>query len=89
MPRLGFTAHLAAVGPREEVEVQGATVLEALDAVFAHYPRLQGYVLDDQRRLRRHVVIFIDGERAPAETVLQCKVEPSAEIYVLQALSGG
>ena len=88
MPRLGFTAHLAAVGPREEVEVPGVTVLEALDVVFAQYPRLESYVLDDQRRLRRHVAIFIDGERAPAETALERRVTPSAEIYVLQALSG-
>lgn len=89
MPRLGFTAHLAEVGPREEVDVAGATVIEALDVVFARYPRLEGYVLDDQRRLRKHVVIFIDGERALPQTVLQREVTPQSEIYVLQALSGG
>ena len=89
MARVVFTSHLAAVGPPDEVSMPGATVLAALDGVFAQYPRLEGYVLDDQRRLRRHVVIFIDGERAPAETVLQRAVGEGSEIYVLQALSGG
>lgn len=89
MPRLSFTAHLAGIAPREDVEVAGATVIAALDAVFAQYPRLEGYVLDDQRRLRKHVVIFVDGERAPAQTVLQQPVSAGSEIYVLQALSGG
>ena len=89
MPRLSFTAHLARVGPSDDVEVEAATVIEALDRVFALYPRLENYVLDDQRRLRRHVVIFVDGERAAAETVLARPLSPSSEIYVLQALSGG
>ena len=89
MPRLSFTAHLARVGPSEDISVEGGTVIEALDRVFALYPRLENYVLDDQRRLRRHVVIFVDGERAAAETVLARPVSPSSEIYVLQALSGG
>jgi sulfur carrier protein ThiS len=46
-------------------------------------------VLDDQRRLRRHVVIFVDGERVPPEAALQRAVGEDSEIYVLQALSGG
>ena len=89
MARIVFTAHLASVGPRAEERSAGTTVLEALDEIFARYPRLEGYVLDDQRRLRRHVVIFIDGERVPSETVLQRAVGEESEIYVLQALSGG
>ena len=89
MARVVFTAHLAGVGPRDEERSPGATVIEVLDGLFARYPRLEGYVLDDQRRLRRHVVIFVDGARAPAETVLQQDVSAESEIYVLQALSGG
>jgi molybdopterin converting factor small subunit len=87
--RVVFTAHLAQVGPREEERVSGPTVIAVLDEIFARYPRLEGYVLDDQRRLRRHVVIFIDGARVPPEAVLQRAVDADSEIYVLQALSGG
>jgi sulfur-carrier protein len=89
MARVVFTSHLAGVGPRDEVSVEGATVLAALDAVFAQYPLLEGYVLDDQRRLRKHVTIFVDGARVPAERALDEPVTAGSEIYVLQALSGG
>ena len=89
MARIVFTSHLARVGPADEMSVPGATVLEALDHVFAHYPKLEGYVLDDQRRLRKHVTIFVDGAQAQAEAALRQAVGEASEIYVLQALSGG
>ena len=85
MPQVVFTAHLKRLAPPAPVEVAGATVAEALDAVFARHPLLGGYVLDDQRRLRRHVALFVDGERARLEDA----VGPGARIAVLQALSGG
>ncbi len=89
MPRLVFTAHLANVGPRDEREVPGDTVRAALEAVFAEFPRLRNYVLDDQDRVRKHVVVFIDGARWTNDEVLDLRVSPASEIYVLQALSGG
>jgi len=89
MPRVTFTAHLAAIGPPDDTPVPGATVKAALDAVFADYPRLEGYILDDQSRPRHHIVIFVDGARCSNDNVLQMAVAPSSEIFVLQALSGG
>jgi hypothetical protein len=50
---------------------------------------VKSYVLDDQERLRKHVVIFVDGARISGGSNLMCPVSPSAQIYVLQALSGG
>jgi hypothetical protein len=85
MPRVTFTAHLKRWAPAEPVTVAGATVRLVLDAVFVLHPGLGSYVLDDQRRLRKHVALFVDGERA----ALDDAVRPAAEIYVLQALSGG
>jgi len=41
--------------------VDGATLSEALAAVFASRPTLRGYVLDDQGALRRHVAVYING----------------------------
>lgn len=89
MPRVVFTSHLAAVAPRGEVDVSGGTVREALTEVFAHHPRLAGYVLDDQGAVRKHVVIFVDNKREPNESVLDRDIGGDSEIYVLQALSGG
>jgi len=69
--------------------VSGSTVREALDEVFRDNPRLRGYVLDDQGRLRQHVVVFVDGELIRDRERLSDAVKPSSELYVMQALSGG
>ena len=84
MPTVIFTAHLKRVAPGR-VNVEGATVRAALENVFAGYAGLDGYILDDQKRLRRHVALFVNGDRAR----LDDPVEPNAEIAVMQALSGG
>jgi molybdopterin synthase sulfur carrier subunit len=89
MPRICFTRHLEAVGPCQPVEYAGRTVGELLQAVAADYPRLPGYVLDDQGRVRKHIAIFVDGALRPRQSALASPVGESSEIYVFQALSGG
>jgi len=85
MPQVTFTAHLRRLAPPSPVEAVGDTVADALASVFANHPLLETYILDDQRRLRRHIALFVDGERAR----LADPVSPGARIAVLQALSGG
>lgn len=89
MPSVQFTSHLRKVAPSEPMMVDGTTLRLALDAVFALHPRARSYVLDDQERLRKHVVIFVDGARVQAGDDLGRAVAAKSEIYVLQALSGG
>jgi len=71
------------------MRVGGATVGEALSAVFAERPALRGYVLDDQGAVRRHVAIYVGGEPVCDRIRLSDPVGAEAEIYVLQALTGG
>ncbi len=85
MPRVEFTSHLRRFVPVPSQEVAGTTVREALDGAFAANPRLRGYIVDDQGRLRQHVVVFVDGERA----ALDAAVGTASEVVVMQALSGG
>jgi hypothetical protein len=89
MAHVSFTSNIqrhvacpAAVAP-------GQTVREVLDAVFAGNPRARGYVLDDQGALRKHMVIFIDGGTIRDRQTLSDTVAEDAELYVMQALSGG
>ena len=89
MPKVHFTAHLNGIAPPDPMTVSGTRVFEALVQVFDVHPRLKGYVLDDQDRIRKHVAIFIDGELVRGSNVLETPVEESTEIHVLQALSGG
>jgi sulfur-carrier protein len=89
MPKVVFTSNLQRHLAAPPQDVPGATVRAVLDAVFAQSPRLRGYVLDDQARLRQHVVVFVDGERVADPVGLSDAVPPSAEVFVMQALSGG
>ncbi len=89
MARVTFTPNLRRHLRAPDALVGGATVREALAAVFRDNPALQGYVLDDQGRLRQHVVVFIDGEQMRDRAGLADPIGPSSELFVLQALSGG
>jgi hypothetical protein len=89
MPSVQFTSHLRKVAPTAAITVGGTTLRLALDEVFVQHPKVKSYVLDDQERLRKHVVIFVDGARIGGGSDLMLPVSPSAQIYVLQALSGG
>jgi sulfur-carrier protein len=89
MAKIAFTRHLQAVGPSDLVAYDGATVGQLLEAVAADYPRLKGYVLDDQGRVRKHIAIFVDGQMQPRTQALALPVSESSEVYVFQALSGG
>lgn len=89
MPRVTFTPNLARHIACPPVEVEGATVREALDAAFAGNERARAYVLDDQAALRKHMTVFVNGARVRDRTHLSDRLPENAEIYVLQALSGG
>lgn len=88
MALVHFTSHLRHVAPAAPVDAAGTTVAEVLADVFARFPAVRGYVLDDQDRLRLHIAVFVDGEHLRKD-ILAAPVAPHSEVYVLQALSGG
>jgi len=89
MAVVSFTQNLRRHVDCPDAHVAGATVREVLDAVFATSPRLRGYVVDEQGALRKHMSIFVDGKQLEDRVALSDPVRPDAEIYVMQALSGG
>ena len=89
MASLHFTKNLQRHVTAESAEVAGATVREVLQAFFVDNPQVRGYVLDDQGALRKHMVIFINGEQIVDRLGLSDAVDANAELYVMQALSGG
>lgn len=84
-----FTPNLARHIAAEPREVPGGTVREVLEAAFAGDLRARSYVLDDQAGLRRHMSVFVDGQQIRDRVCLSDPVRPDAEVYVMQALSGG
>lgn len=89
MVRVTFTANIQRHVACPPCEVAGATVREALDAVFSSNRRAKAYVLDEQDALRRHLNVFINGEPIRDRAMLSDPIADGAEVYVMQALSGG
>ncbi len=89
MPRVVFTSNLQRHVNCPETQVAAGTVRTALAQVFAAQPQARGYVLDEQGHLRKHVVVFVDGQRVRDREQLSDAVRDSSEVYVMQALTGG
>jgi molybdopterin synthase sulfur carrier subunit len=89
MAELHFTSWLRELVPDGPLEAAGATVGEALGAVFAQRPHVRSYVLDDRGNLRKHVCVFADGLRLSNAGALSQSIRPDSKLYVMQALSGG
>ena len=89
MPRVVFTSNLQRHVACPESDVAGDTVAQALAAVFASAPQVRDYVLDEQGHVRKHVHIYVDGQRIADRVRLSDAVSAKSEICVLQALSGG
>jgi molybdopterin synthase sulfur carrier subunit len=89
MPRVVFTSNLQRHVNCPEALVAAGTVGSALAQVFAAQPQARGYVLDEQGHLRKHVAVFVDGQRVRDRERLSDPVGEASEIYVLQALTGG
>lgn len=70
-------------------EVPGSTLRKVLDRYFQENEKARGYLLDEQGRVRQHMVVFIDGEMVRDRDGLRDSVEPHSMIDVIQALSGG
>jgi molybdopterin converting factor small subunit len=73
------------VGAASRVELRAATVGEAIDALDARWPGMRDRLCDSTPGIRRHIRIFVEGERASLHT----RLAPGAEMAVLTAISGG
>jgi molybdopterin synthase sulfur carrier subunit len=89
MVQVSFTANLQRHLPCPAVSVNATTVRDALEAVFVENPALRSYLLDDQSRLRRHVMVFINDRTVTDRTGLSDGLSPDDEVLVFQALTGG
>jgi len=89
MAKVFFTSNLRRHVDCATMEAEGRTVREVLSRVFAAQDRLGAYVLDDQGALRKHMTILVDGQRIADLEKLSDPVNPSSEVWVMQALSGG
>ncbi|MCA9261572.1 MAG: MoaD/ThiS family protein [Planctomycetales bacterium] len=89
MPHVAFTSHLARHLDCPPYETDAKTVSAALEAAFLRHPLLRSYLLDDQGRLRQHVMVFINDQPVADRERLSDPLQSDSRIFVMQALSGG
>ena len=90
MPVVKFTRNLQRYYPAlQPISSEGSTLAHVLQDIEQAYPGICGYILDEQRHIRKHVQVFIDNEALVFRDNLEISLKPSDEIYIMQALSGG
>ena len=71
-------------GAPRRVELPASTVKEMIDGLDALWPGMRDRMCDSRPAIRRHMNVFVDGERA----TLQTRLAPGTEVFILTAISG-
>jgi molybdopterin synthase sulfur carrier subunit len=72
-------------GDRAEHTLEGATIGALLSELERANPALAGWILDERGVMRRHINVFVNGERGGQDTA----VGNDDRVDVLPAISGG
>jgi sulfur-carrier protein len=72
-------------GLPRRVEVEAETVDEAIGRLDERWPGLRDRLCEPGPSLRRHINVYVDGER----TGLGATLGPSSRVDVIAAISGG
>jgi molybdopterin converting factor small subunit len=87
MPELHLPATLPSLFedlPRT-VEVEADTVNEAIDRLDQRWPGMRDRLCEPGPKLRRHINVYVDRERAELET----RLGHDSRVDVIAAISGG
>ncbi len=68
-----------------EQDLPGATVADLLRGLEDLHPSTTGWILDERGQIRRHINVFVNGERGGEET----SVAAGDRVEVLPAITGG
>jgi molybdopterin converting factor small subunit len=72
-------------GLPRRLEIEAATVGEALDRVDERWPGLRDRLCEPGHGLRPHIHVYVDRERAGLRTSLEAR----SRVDVITAISGG
>jgi molybdopterin converting factor small subunit len=68
-----------------QLAVSASTVDELIDALNDRWPGMRDRICDSTPRIRRHINVFVAGERATLKT----RLPPGADVAIITAISGG
>lgn len=72
-------------GAPRRVEMKVSTVRLMVDELDKSWPGMRDRICDSRPAIRKHMNVFVEGERATLKTQLR----PGVEVFVLTAISGG
>jgi sulfur-carrier protein len=72
-------------GSTRSVEMSASTVDEMMNELDRRWPGMRDRLCDSTPAIRKHINVFIDGERARLDTPL----EPGTKVFIITAISGG
>ncbi|MDH4103023.1 MAG: MoaD/ThiS family protein [Thermoleophilia bacterium] len=86
MPVVKLRAPLSELaGGNKELELDGSTVAEVLQALEREHPDVKGWILDERGLIREHINVFVNKDYGREDTA----VNASDRLHVLPAISGG
>ncbi|HEY1815791.1 MAG TPA: hypothetical protein VGG74_25755 [Kofleriaceae bacterium] len=71
---------------RAEVTAVGATLADVLADLDRQFPGFRFRVIDEQDRVRRHIILFVGIER---QENLGTAIPDGVDVHIIGALSGG
>jgi molybdopterin synthase sulfur carrier subunit len=80
------TALRSYTGQNGEVDVDGATLADALTALDRRYPGIRFRIITEQDKIRPHIRIFVNEEQLQD---LAAPLHQTDTLYIICALSGG
>jgi molybdopterin synthase sulfur carrier subunit len=73
------------VGLPRHLEIEAATVDEAISKLDEQWPGMRDRLCEPGPALRRHINVYVDQERADLDTALDAR----SRVDVIAAISGG
>jgi molybdopterin synthase sulfur carrier subunit len=77
------------VGGARTVDVDGATVQEALDDLFRRHPATRGHLLAEDGTLNRFVNVYVGEQDIRLGDGLSTPLAESEKVIILPAMAGG
>ncbi|MDR0837859.1 MAG: MoaD/ThiS family protein [Propionibacteriaceae bacterium] len=90
MPNLLIPIALRPYADRQaEIEVDGANVRAALEALTTTYPQLGAQIFDETGELRGFINVFVGSDNIKTADGLDTAVKPDDEVAIVPAIAGG
>jgi molybdopterin converting factor small subunit len=78
-----------ATGGEREIQVEGATVSEVLDALYAMHPGVRAQLQTPEGELHRFVNVYLNDEDVRLMSWLDTEVADGDTLLILPAMAGG